>query len=209
MLKGNATIEELQEEARHNLMELADMEELDAEDADPGADAEEEKEDDDADGDEETTTDAPESTPAVGAAAEETGEATKTPSTASSINDDDAKCYSSRYQDIDALLDPKQHFSTVGIQQGRLGTCAKRLTDYEAQRYLYQNPDLQRMFGKTGASSLAQAREHWQATGYKNTALAASIVDKDNIPFKCASGPQESCMCPGTLWFGLSTRPDN
>ena len=56
----------------------------------------------------------------------------KTPSTPSNLNDEDAKCYSSRYQDIDAMLDPKTHFSTVGIQQGRLGTCAKRLTDYEA-----------------------------------------------------------------------------
>lgn len=60
----------------------------------------------------------------------------QTPSTPSNLNDEDAKCYSSRYQDIDAMLDPKTHFSTVGIQQGRLGTCAKRLTDYEAQRYL-------------------------------------------------------------------------
>jgi hypothetical protein len=40
------------------------------------------------------------------------------------------------------MLDPKTHYSTVGIQQGRLGTCAKRLTDYEAQRYLDENPDL-------------------------------------------------------------------
>ena len=54
------------------------------------------------------------------------------PSTPSNLNDEDAKCYSSRYQDIDAMLDPKAHYSTIGIQQGRLGTCAKRLTDYEA-----------------------------------------------------------------------------
>lgn len=40
----------------------------------------------------------------------------KTPSTASNLNDEDAKCYSSRYQDIDAMLDPKAHYSTVGIQ---------------------------------------------------------------------------------------------
>lgn len=38
------------------------------------------------------------------------------PSSASNLNDEDAKCYSSRYQDIDALLDPKSHYSTVGIQ---------------------------------------------------------------------------------------------
>lgn len=107
------------------------------------------------------------------------------------------------------MLDPKAHYSTTGIQQGRLGTCAKRLSDYEALRYLNQNPELQRLFGKAGASSLQQAREHWQNTGYKNAALAASIVDKENTPFKCASGPSESCLCPGTLWFGLQARPDN
>lgn len=68
----------------------------------------------------------------------------RTPSTTESLNDEDAKCYASRFNDIDAMLDPKTHYATVGIAQGRLGTCARRLTDYEAQRYLNQNPDLQR-----------------------------------------------------------------
>lgn len=68
----------------------------------------------------------------------------RTPSTTESLNDEDAKCYASRYNDIDAMLDPKTHYATVGIAQGRLGTCARRLTEYEAQRYLNQNPDLQR-----------------------------------------------------------------
>ena len=77
-----------------------------------------------------------------------------TPSSIANINDEDAKCYASRYQDIDAALDPKAHFSTVGVQQGRLGTCAKRLSDYEARRYLEQNPLLQRLYGRTGPSSL-------------------------------------------------------
>ena len=56
---------------------------------------------------------------------------------------------------------------------------------------------------------MSQARDHWQNVGYKSSALTATIVDKDNLPFKCASGAMESCMCPGTLWFGLATRPDN
>lgn len=68
--------------------------------------------------------------------------AVQTPSTPANINDEDAKCYSSRYQDIDALLDPKSHFSTIGIQQGRLGTCAKKLTDQEVMRYVNVNPEL-------------------------------------------------------------------
>jgi hypothetical protein len=51
----------------------------------------------------------------------------KTPSTAESLNDEDAKCYAARYNDI-----PKTHYSTVGIEQGRLGTCAKKLTNQQA-----------------------------------------------------------------------------
>lgn len=131
------------------------------------------------------------------------------PSTSSQLNDEDARCYSSRYQDIDAMLDPKSHYSTTGIQQGRLGTCAKRLTDYQVGRLLGQNPELQRMYGRSGPSALQQTREHWTNGGYKNTAFVKSIDDKDNEPFKCASNGAESCLCPGTLWFGLATRPDN
>lgn len=37
-------------------------------------------------------------------------------SSESALNDDDARCYSARYQDIDALLDPKAHFSSTGLQ---------------------------------------------------------------------------------------------
>ena len=37
---------------------------------------------------------------------------------------------------------------------------------------------------------------------------ANSIVDKDNEPFKCASKSNESCKCPGTMWFGTAVRPD-
>jgi hypothetical protein len=137
------------------------------------------------------------------------GSAVTTPSTPASINDEDAKCYSSRYQDIDALLDPKSHYATTGIQQGRLGTCARRLTDIEAKRYLDNNPDLQRQYGRSGPGALNAGREHWQNIGYKNTAMAQSVIDKDNLPFRCAKSGTDSCMCPGTLWFGISVRPDN
>ena len=133
----------------------------------------------------------------------------RTPSTTESLNDEDAKCYASRYNDIDAMLDPKTHYATTGIAQGRLGTCARRLTDYEAQRYLNQNPDLQRQFGTKGPASLEQARQHWQSAGYKNSVLAATVVNENNKPFKCASSGSESCNCPGTTWLGLANRPDN
>lgn len=39
----------------------------------------------------------------------------RTPSTTESLNDEDAKCYASRYNDIDAMLDPKTHYATTGI----------------------------------------------------------------------------------------------
>lgn len=56
---------------------------------------------------------------------------------------------------------------------------------------------------------MEQARQHWQSVGYKNTALAASVVNEKNKPFKCASGASEACNCPGTTWLGLAVRPDN
>ena len=130
-------------------------------------------------------------------------------STGGVLNEEDASCYSARYQDIDALLDPESQFATIGLQQGRLGTCAKRLTKYEAQRYLDKNPEISRMFGRDGDSSVQNAKEHWKNTGYKNSVYQESIVDKDNKPFKCASKANESCKCPGTIWYGVSTRPDS
>lgn len=160
----NASIIELQKEAQRNLMAL-EMEEK----ADPTT-----EEDDPVDTDEDESTGPVETgeMPPLPLTESTPGPAEKqAPSTPSNLNDEDAKCYSSRYQDIDAMLDPKTHYSTVGIQQGRLGTCAKRLTDYEAQRYLNENPDLQRLFGKKGAASLSQARDHWQTVGYKSPTL--------------------------------------
>lgn len=107
------------------------------EEGDDGTD--ETNEDDPVDNDEDESTgpigelsDPEPGTGVVADAGEPTGSDKQAPSTPANLNDEDAKCYSSRYQDIDAMLDPKTHFTTVGIQQGRLGTCAKRLTDYEA-----------------------------------------------------------------------------
>lgn len=71
-----------------------------------------------------------------------------------------------------------------------------------------QNPEISRMFGRNGAGSLMQAKEHWKNSGYKNPVYAASITDEDNKPFKCATKSNESCKCPGTMWFGPSVRAD-
>ena len=202
LTKIDNALADIQEESRRNLLSLETQ-------------ITEDPVDDEAEADADATDEQNMPDPVVGGgsnpgeAVANTDPINQPPSTPANLNDEDAKCYSSRYQDIDALLDPKSHYATVGIQQGRLGTCAKRLTDIEAQRYINQNPDLQRMFGRGGPGSLQQARDHWQSVGYKSTALASTVVDKDNLPFKCASGPSDSCMCPGTLWFGVATRPDN
>jgi hypothetical protein len=47
------------------------------------------------------------------------------------LSDNDARCYSARFSDLKGAQ-PLTHYATVGVSQGRLGTCAKSLTDYEA-----------------------------------------------------------------------------
>ena len=29
------------------------------------------------------------------------------------------------------------------------------------------------------------------------------LKDEENEPFVCGKGPQDTCQCPGMLWFGL------
>lgn len=120
----NATISMIQDDAGQRLAEIEAIEQNDAKDED--------EEDDDDEADKASRDAAAESSiPSSGLE-----DSNNSPSTDGALNDDDARCYSARYTDIDALLDPRAHFSTTGVAQGRLGTCAKRLTDYEAQRYL-------------------------------------------------------------------------
>lgn len=47
------------------------------------------------------------------------------------MNDADVACYQARYSDL-GQTDPREHFMTVGIKQGRVGTCAPELTEMEA-----------------------------------------------------------------------------
>ena len=60
------------------------------------------------------------------------------------MDEAEAKCYAARYTDLNATVDPKAHWNTIGKAEGRLGACAKKLTQFEAQRYLNMNPDLQK-----------------------------------------------------------------
>jgi hypothetical protein len=57
------------------------------------------------------------------------------------LNDNDARSYAARYGDLKGTA-PLTHYATVGVAQGRLGQCAKSLTDYEAQTYLETFPEL-------------------------------------------------------------------
>ena len=47
------------------------------------------------------------------------------------LSDNDARCYAARFSDLKGNSG-LTHFATVGVPQGRLGTCAKDLTNYEA-----------------------------------------------------------------------------
>mmetsp|Transcript_37177 Transcript_37177/g.57063 ORF Transcript_37177/g.57063 Transcript_37177/m.57063 type:complete len:268 (+) Transcript_37177:46-849(+) len=82
------------------------------------------------------------------------------------MNDEDAKCYAERYKDLNGT-DPHDHYLTLGIDQGRLPTCAKNLSDIEAQAYLDRYPDLQEHLGRSGPGALFKAREHFVNHGYK------------------------------------------
>jgi len=57
------------------------------------------------------------------------------------MTDNDAACYSSRYSDLKGK-NAKEHFKITGDKQGRLETCARELSDYEALSYLNMFPEL-------------------------------------------------------------------
>jgi hypothetical protein len=57
------------------------------------------------------------------------------------LSDNDARCYAARFSDLKGNSG-LTHYATVGVPQGRLGTCAKQLTDYECQVYLENFPEL-------------------------------------------------------------------
>jgi len=52
------------------------------------------------------------------------------------MTDGDAMCYGTRYNDLGGKT-PRDHYRLVGQNQGRLHTCARRLSDYEAESYLH------------------------------------------------------------------------
>lgn len=90
------------------------------------------------------------------------------------LNDNDQRCYAARFSDLKGAA-PLTHYATVGVAQGRLGTCAKELTDYEAQTYLETFPELSQKYGRDSKASWDQARKHYSEVGYLNVHFSAAM----------------------------------
>jgi hypothetical protein len=125
------------------------------------------------------------------------------------MDEAEAKCYAARYTDINATVDPKAHWNTIGKAEGRLGACAKKLTQFEAQRYLNMNPDLQKQFGRTGGDARNKANKHYMTEGYKSPKYANSTRNEFTEPWFCGVGAYSNCQCQGVMYFGPTKRPDN
>ena len=84
------------------------------------------------------------------------------------LSDNDARCYAARFSDLKGNSG-LTHYATVGVPQGRLGTCAKELTNYEAQTYLELFPELAQKFGRDTKGAYDSARKHYSTVGYLNS----------------------------------------
>lgn len=95
-------------------------------------------------------------------------------STTPLLSENDARCYAARFSDLKGNSG-LTHYATVGVPQGRLGTCAKTLTDYEAQLYLETFPELAQKMGRDTPGALAAAKTHYQSIGYLNSHYSAPM----------------------------------
>ena len=55
------------------------------------------------------------------------------------MTDEEAACYAKRYSDL-GKMNAREHYVKVGIDQGRIKTCARELTEYETMTYIRRNP---------------------------------------------------------------------
>lgn len=81
------------------------------------------------------------------------------------MSEADVKCYEKRYSDVKG--DARAHFMDIGLDTGRIGTCADELTDYEAQGLIDKKPFLQRAYGKSSNYALTMARQWYTDIGFK------------------------------------------
>ena len=121
------------------------------------------------------------------------------------MNDADVACYEARYSDLNKT-DARIHYTTIGSEQGRLPTCAKNLSDYEAQKYIDRNPDLQHSFGRTGKFAKHDARDHFVDFGKKEGRNVKPETWDE--PWYCGDTPETSCQCKGTLYIGAANAYD-
>lgn len=126
----------------------------------------------------------------------------------------DEACYSKRYGDVPKTMTGRTHYQEVGSDQGRLPSCARNLTEYEAQRYIDNSPVLQRTIGRSGRAAGALSRNYFLDHGYNNaTADAAVATPSWDSVFSCgntadkAEGETESCKCGGIMHYGLLKSP--
>lgn len=90
-----------------------------------------------------------------------------------------------------------RHWNEIGKQQGRVSTCAPRITQLQAQCYLNRYEDLQTQFGQT-KNSWKRAMQHWIDFGFKEKRNAN--CEGKNIS-KCADHGQD-CVCNGRVYYG-------
>jgi hypothetical protein len=119
------------------------------------------------------------------------------------MSDKDVACYNSRYSDVSG--DARQHFLNTGEGENRLPTCARNLSEIEAQKYLDRNGDLQKDFGRTGKYALAMAREEFTDYGFQK----GKNVDPDpwDGVWYCGDSDAYECDCYGTLYRSLLNDP--
>ena len=114
---------------------------------------------------------------------------------AASFTLDEAKCYIERYHDsqLEGNKDQNQvskateHFKRVGRNEGRITSCAYRITQQQAQCYLNRYQDLQRAFGQR-KNSWKKAMKHWIEFGFKEKRDPNCNSD---LVSKCADEGQE------------------
>ena len=69
------------------------------------------------------------------------------------MSEADTKCYNENYSDVGGADNSRNHYTTIGHEQGRQPNCGRSLTAIEEQIYLDKNPDLQHSFGRSGTSA--------------------------------------------------------
>jgi len=119
------------------------------------------------------------------------------------MSDADVACYSGRYGDVTG--DARQHYMNVGQAEGRNPNCAANITDYQAQKYIDRNPDLQYAFGRSGKFAKISSRQNYTDFGFDQKKNVKS--EEWDTPWFCGDTPQHQCMCSGTFWRGAINDP--